>query len=89
MGWKLTLAIFFVVWWISFLAVLPWGVKTAEEAGEEIVPGQSHSAPVKPHFRRKILITTGVAALVTLLAWANATFGWIGFEQLPGSEDMR
>lgn len=84
MSWVLALAIFFVAWWLIFLAVLPWGVKTPEEAGEELVPGQSRSAPVRPMFRRKIIITTILAVLVTGIAAANARYGWIGFKQLPG-----
>lgn len=56
-------AIYFVLWWIVLFTVLPWGIKTQDEAGE-ITPGTEASAPSKPQLKRKFLITSGVAALV-------------------------
>ncbi len=84
MSIPLTLAIFFVVWWITFLAVLPFGIKSPEQAGERMVPGQASGAPATPAFARKIIWTTVIASLITAIAWANAHFGWIGFADLPG-----
>jgi predicted secreted protein len=57
-------AIYFVCWWISLLAVLPFGVRTQEEAGE-VVPGTVASAPVQAHMGRKLII----ASIVALLPW--------------------
>ncbi|UXN72817.1 DUF1467 family protein [Devosia sp. A8/3-2] len=33
------LAVFFVIWWLSFVAVLPIGNQSQSEAGAEIVAG--------------------------------------------------
>ncbi len=88
MSWTLAIAIFFVAWWVAFLAVLPWGVTSPHEAGEELVPGQDSSAPVKPMFRRKIIATTIIAGLITSLAAANSHFGWVRFESLPGPDRL-
>jgi predicted secreted protein len=88
MSWNFLLAIFFVVWWIAFLAVLPWCVKSPTETGEALVPGQADGAPAHPMFRRKILITTAIALAVTGVAAANAHFGWIGFRDLPGPDRL-
>ncbi len=84
MSWSLALAIFFVAWWICFLITLPWGIRSPHETGEELVPGQASGAPSQPHFARKIIAASLMAAAVTGLAAANARFGWITFDMLPG-----
>lgn len=61
------LAVFFVIWWLSFVAVLPIGAQSQAEAGAEIVPGTDPGAPVMPQMVRKLLIATGVAIVMTLL----------------------
>jgi predicted secreted protein len=88
MSWGFLLAIFFVVWWVVFLAVLPWGVKTSEESGEDLVAGQADGAPANPMLRRKVVITSVIALAFTGLAAANASFGWIDFRDLPGPEQL-
>jgi predicted secreted protein len=88
MSLVLTLAIFFVVWWIVFLGVLPFGVKTSTEAGEALVPGQAAGAPRQPLLIKKALWTTVIAILITFLAWCNAYFGWIEFADLPGPNKL-
>lgn len=45
MNWKSALAIYALFWVISGFLVLPFGVRTHEEAGAERVPGQADSAP--------------------------------------------
>ena len=60
------IAVFFVVWWLTFVAVLPIGNRSQAEAGE-IVAGTEPGAPVAPHMVRRLLITTGLAILLTLL----------------------
>jgi len=59
-------AVFLVVWWLSFVAVLPIGVRSQHEAGD-IVAGTEPGAPVTPPLVRKMLIATGVAIVLTLL----------------------
>jgi predicted secreted protein len=56
------IAIYFVLWWVVLFAVLPWGVRTQEEA--ELVPGSDPGAPALPHLARKLLATTIVSGLV-------------------------
>lgn len=63
------IAVFFVVWWLSFVAVLPIGNRSQSESGE-VVAGTDPGAPVTPRLGRKILMATGVAAVATaLLLW--------------------
>lgn len=63
------IAIFFVVWWLSFVAVLPIGNRSQIEVGE-VTPGTEPAAPAAPHLLRRVLIATGVAVVMTmLLVW--------------------
>ena len=41
------IAIYFLIWWVVLFAVLPWGVRSQEEAGE-VVPGTDPGAPAAP-----------------------------------------
>ena len=45
MKWTSALAIYVLFWVGAFFVVLPFGVRTHEEAGVEPVPGQADSAP--------------------------------------------
>ena len=69
------LATFFLVWWTVLFAVLPWGVRP--DARPE--PGTVESAPARPHLLLKILVTTVVAAVITLLIGWTADSGLISF----------
>ena len=68
MGLPLSIATFFVVWWITLFAVLPFGVRTQDEAGE-VVPGTPGSAPAKFPMRRVMLLNTAVATVVFASIW--------------------
>jgi predicted secreted protein len=70
MSVTLGLAIYFIVWWVVLFCVLPFGVKTQEEAGE-VVPGTPESAPAAVRVGRVAAITTGVATIVFGLVWAE------------------
>jgi predicted secreted protein len=64
------LAVYFVVWWLTFVAVLPIGSQSHHEAGAEIVAGSDPGAPLKPRLITKALITTVLAGgLTALLLW--------------------
>ncbi|SEQ50105.1 Predicted secreted protein [Devosia sp. YR412] len=60
------IAVFFVVWWLSFVAVAPIGNRSQAELGE-VVAGTDPGAPGKPRLLYKFLLATGVAIVMTLL----------------------
>ena len=60
------IAVFFVVWWICFVAVLPMGQQSQHEAGS-VVAGTDPAAPVVPRLGRKVLIASGLSIVFTLL----------------------
>ena len=69
-------AIYFIIWWMTLFAVLPFGVRTQDEEGE-VVPGTPGSAPVRPQLLRVFITTTLVSGLVFGLLWAAFAFGWV------------
>lgn len=70
------IAIYFVIWWIVLFAVLPWGVKNAHEAGEQMLEGNEPGAPVRHQMGKKALITTIVAGIVFAILYAALKYGW-------------
>ncbi len=57
------LAAFFLIWWVSLFAVLPWGVRSQHESGE-MTPGTDPGAPTNFRLGRKLLWTTVVAVVI-------------------------
>ena len=70
-------AIYFLFWVMTAFMMLPFGVRTADEAGVESVPGQAESAPVNFRPGKVALRATVLAALLTGLFVANFEYGWI------------
>jgi predicted secreted protein len=60
-------ALYFVVWWIALFATLPFGVRSQAETGE-VTPGTEPGAPIVPALREKAIWTTGLAAIVLIVA---------------------
>ena len=44
MNWTLGLALYFLIWWVTLFAVLPFGVRSQEESGA-VAPGTGPGAP--------------------------------------------
>ena len=69
MTWITIGAIYLVVWALCLFVVLPFGVRSQQEAGE-VVKGSEAGAPVMPMLWWKVLATTILAAIVTaFLFW--------------------
>ncbi|HZS64760.1 MAG TPA: DUF1467 family protein [Xanthobacteraceae bacterium] len=61
-------AIYFLIWWITLFAVLPFGVRSQEESGE-VSHGTDPGAPALPRIALKLLWTTVVATAVFLVCY--------------------
>ncbi|MGD9810592.1 MAG: DUF1467 family protein [Sphingobium sp.] len=75
-------AIYFLFWVMSAFLVLPFGIKTPDETGEELVPGQADSAPSNFRPGRVVLAATVISALLMGLYYANYVEGWITADDL-------
>ena len=71
------IAIYFLFWVMCAFLLLPFGVKTHDEAGVAKVPGQADSAPHNFRPGRVAVRATVFAAAVTALYVANYSYGWI------------
>ncbi len=82
MKWTSIAAIYFLFFVGSAFILLPFGVKTAEEAGIEKVPGQAESAPHHFDVKRHLLRAAVLALVLFAVYYANWTFGWISINDL-------
>ncbi|WEK43029.1 MAG: DUF1467 family protein [Candidatus Sphingomonas colombiensis] len=82
MRWTSMLAIYVLFWAFSVFLVLPFGVRTADEARVERVPGQAESAPHDFRVGRTAFRVTIVATVLFLLFLANYQFGWVTTDML-------
>ncbi len=80
MNWTSIIAIYFLVWVMCAFVLLPFGVKTADEAGVAKVPGQADSAPVNFQPGRVAFRGAVMAAILTVIYVANYEYGWVGIE---------
>ena len=77
MRWTSILAIYMLFWAFSVFLVIPFGVRTHEEAGAELIPGQAESAPHGYDIRKMLIRTTIVSAMLFGLYYANYVYGWV------------
>jgi predicted secreted protein len=76
------LAIYTLFWTMTLFVVLPFGMRTAEEAGAKSAAGHAESAPHDFRFGRIVLRTTIVSAILFGLFYANYIYGWVGADVL-------
>jgi predicted secreted protein len=57
------IAIYFVLWWVVLLAVLPMGVRSQQDSGE-VIPGTDPGAPSVISIWKKLVWTTIITAVV-------------------------
>jgi predicted secreted protein len=57
------IAIYFLIWWVTLFAVLPFGARSQSDVGEMEL-GTDPGAPAVHRVWRKFLITTVVASII-------------------------
>jgi predicted secreted protein len=82
MNFTSIIAIYFLFFAGSAFVLLPFGVRTTDEAGGQKVPGQAESAPHKFDVKRHFLRAAVLGALLFAIYYANWTFGWITADDL-------
>lgn len=82
MKWQSMLAIYMLFWAFSVFFVLPFGVRTSQEAGDVMIPGQVESAPSTFSVKKLAIRTTIVATALFTLFILNYEFGWVTTEML-------
>jgi predicted secreted protein len=79
------LAIYVLFWTLSLFLVLPFGVRTSEEAGAERGAGHAESAPHSFSLARAAVRATVVSAVLFGFFYANYLYGWITVDMLDWS----
>ena len=82
MTWVTYGAIFFIVWWISFFAILPIGLRTQDDE-KDITLGTVSSAPSGPHMRRAVLWTTLLAVALCGAFYSAELFFGLSLDDIP------
>jgi predicted secreted protein len=82
MKWTTGIAIYFLIWWVTLFAVLPFGVKSQHEA--ETSPGTDPGAPILPRMLQKLLWTTLVSAVIFGVLSVVYTYRLVGLDNIPG-----
>ncbi|HVZ14313.1 MAG TPA: DUF1467 family protein [Bauldia sp.] len=88
MGPLTVAAVYFVTWWIMIFAVLPFGTRTQEEAGE-VTLGTTPSAPMRPRLLRAAIINSIATAVVVFLFWAVVTYYNLSLEDFAHLLDRK
>jgi len=57
------IAVYFLIWWITLFAVLPFGVRSQHE-GDGYAEGTDPGAPILARIGMKLVWTTAVASIV-------------------------
>ena len=67
-------AVYIVLWWLAFFALLPIGARSLHEAGEAAAPGAEVGAPRAHRLGAKALAALLIAAILWLgVSWAVRT----------------
>jgi predicted secreted protein len=77
MAWTSMSAIYFLFFAFSAFILLPFGVRTDEEAGTPKIPGQADSAPHRFELKRHLAKAALFAVVLFAVYYANWTFGWV------------
>jgi predicted secreted protein len=77
MAFTSIIAIYFLFFAFSAFLLLPFGVKTDDEAGTSKIPGQADSAPYRFDVKRHFLKAAILGAALFALYYANWTYGWV------------
>ena len=82
MAFTSIVAIYFLFFAFSAFILLPFGVRTDEEAGTPRIPGQAESAPHRFDVKRHLVKAVILAAILFAIYYANWTFGWVSPDDL-------
>lgn len=84
MTWFNNIVVFAMLYIVVLFCVLPIGVRTSDEAGEAMLPGQATSAPANPQMWRKAALTFAISAVLFALYYLIGYFNLIDVAALFG-----
>ncbi|MBT9384616.1 DUF1467 family protein [Pseudooceanicola sp. CBS1P-1] len=81
MGPTSAIVLYAVIWWMTLFCVAPLRLKTQQDLGQ-VTRGTPSGAPEVHHLKEKLLITTGVATVIFLIAAGVILSGVISVRDL-------
>lgn len=82
MSFAAGMAIYVIFWWLTLFAVLPFGVKPHQDAVASNA-GTRGSAPEKPHMKVKLLVTTGISAVIFSVFYWTVVYSGLTLADVP------
>ncbi|WP_187971643.1 DUF1467 family protein [Aquibium microcysteis] len=82
MTWVSYFAVFFLIWWVTLFAILPFSLRTQDEDGN-VTLGTTASAPRGSHVRRAALRTTIVSLIIFATLWVLTNQLGFSFDDIP------
>jgi predicted secreted protein len=76
------IAIYALFWVLSAFLVMPFGIRTPDESGEQMIAGQADSAPSNFRPGRVALRATLLSLVLFGLYYVNYVNGWIQAQDL-------
>ena len=78
MSWPTALLVYAVIWWLVLFCILPLGIRPSDQGDI----GESAGAPSNPRLLWRVLVTTGVAAVVFAGVYALIVSDLISFRRM-------
>ncbi|WP_319825640.1 DUF1467 family protein [Thalassovita sp.] len=75
------IVLFAVIWFMTFLIVIPIRLQTQGDV-DKIVPGTQAGAPEHHHLKKKAIITTIVSVILWIIIAGIILSGWITVRDL-------
>ena len=69
--------VYIIIWWLVLFMVLPFGITRVDP--DTLLPGQDPGSPAKGRMVLKLVITSGVTAVLVGIYYFVATTGLISF----------
>ena len=82
MRWNAALAIYVLFWVLAAFLVMPFGLRTHDDANAELVQGQVSSAPVNFNPKKVALRATLLSVVMFGLYYANYVYGWLTIDSI-------
>jgi predicted secreted protein len=76
MSTTVVFAIYFILWWLSLLIVLPWGAQSQNESGD-VARSTDPGAPAIHRVKIKLIWATAIATVLFAILWAVYAAGLI------------
>lgn len=82
MTWISYFAVYFLIWWVTLFAILPFSLRTQDE-DSDVTLGTTASAPRGSHMRRAALRTTLVSLVIFGALWVLTNQLGYSFDDIP------